>query len=101
MRIATALVAVLSIFALSAAGGDAQAHGKKYSKKYGKTPGQYSRSVKPQVRGYVNRGYSYGYAFKRPTSEGLYGGRNFNNDQTFWERVNSDPGSNTLSASGL
>ena len=91
MKTVTALAVVLGIFAVSAAQSDADAHSKKYGRKHA----HYAYGVKPQVRGYVARGYAYDYAFQRPLYQGLYAGRNYSTDLTFWERVNSDPRSNS------
>jgi hypothetical protein len=98
-KIATVVAVVLGMFAVSANQSDADAHGRKYGKKHS----HYGYGVKPQVRGYVARGYGYDYAFQRPLYEGLYAGRNYSTDLTFWERVNSDPrtNSNEVGVSGF
>ncbi len=99
MKILTAIAVFLGAFALTASQFDADAHGRKYGKKHS----HYSKGVKPQVRGYVARGYAYGYAYQPPLYQGLYANRNYSTDLTFWERVNSDPRSNSneVSPSGF
>lgn len=98
MKIVTAIAVILSVIAAGANSSSADAHGKKYTKKHA----HYARGMKPQVRGYINRGYAYEYEYQRPLYDGIYAGRNGSSDLTFWERVNSDPhGSGVVSNSGL
>lgn len=97
MKIVTATAVILSVIAASASHSSADAHGKKYAKKHA----HYARGMKPQVRGYINRGYAYDYEYQRPLYEGINGGRNGSTDLTFWERVNSDPHSGVVGNSGL
>jgi hypothetical protein len=89
------LTAIVMMFGLVAAGAHpADAHARKKSwKKYS----HYSKTVRPQVRGYISRGggYTYDYDYVRPLYQGLYGKQTYSTGLTFWERVNSDPRSNS------
>jgi hypothetical protein len=92
MKIFTAL-AVLLAFSVGAT-ADANAHYRKkgYSKQYS----SYShKRVKPQVRGYLQRGggYAYGYEYEPflRRNGGGYGNSPFFDDRNFWERVQSGP----------
>lgn len=101
MKTLTAIVMIFGVVAASAHPADA--HERKTSaKKYG----QYSsKTVRPQVRGYISRGggYTYDYDFVRPLYQGIYGKNTYSSDLTFWERVNSDPrtNSNEVGVSGF
>jgi hypothetical protein len=99
MKTLTAIVVMLGLVAAGAAPADA--HGRKASaKKYS----QYSsKTVRPQVRGYISRGggYVYEYDFARPLYQGIYGKNTYSSDLTFWERVQSDPHGSVVGASGM
>jgi len=91
MKIFTAL-AVLLAFSVTVT-ADANAH---YRKKGYKEYSAYSgKRVKPQVRGYIQRGggYAYGYEYEPflRKNGGGYGNYPYFDDRNFWERVQSGP----------
>jgi hypothetical protein len=98
MKTITAIAAILGALTFSASQSGAEAHIYKHGKKHA----HYAPSMKPQVRGYIARGYAYEYEYQRNPYQGIYGGLNYPTDFTIWERVNSDPrNSNALGVSGL
>ncbi len=91
MKTLTAMLCVLAIFA--AGTFDASAHMRKKTAHHRHYA---SKSVKPQVRGYIARGsvggYAYGYEYEPFLyKNGGYGNYPFFDDRNFWERVQSDP----------
>jgi hypothetical protein len=94
MKIFAAFTLILGLLTMGIS--DANAHSRK--SKYGYQQRYAAVKVKPQVRGYSARigGYRYGYEPEAPTNhQVVLPSYPYFDDRTMWERVNSDPRSNS------
>jgi hypothetical protein len=101
MRAATAVFALLAL-SISSSAVFSDGYHKRRSVEKGDNYALSRRA--PEVRGFLFRpgGHRYGYEYESYLSrEGPYGNYPLLDSRNFWERVQSDPRSNTVSPSAF